>query len=126
MPLFGRLVFQATEEVEILLQNILKFGRRSHIRRRTTVFTSTWKVKCFYITMGVILFIFIPAICFRVKSRHTFDRSFRKLLSESTTRQSLIEGWSFLDSCYFAVISLAKVGFGDYVPHTQPPESFAT
>ena len=54
------------------------------------------------------------------------DFSFRNLLSESTTRQSLIEGWSFLDSCYFAVISLAKVGFGDYVPHTQPPESFAT
>ena len=38
---------------------------------------------------------------------------------------SIIEEWSYLDAIYFSVISLTKVGFGDYVPRTHPPDIYA-
>ena len=52
---------------------------------------------------GITVFILIPAYVF-----------------------SIIEEWSYLDAIYFSVISLTKVGFGDYVPRTHPPDSYAT
>ena len=52
---------------------------------------------------GITVFILIPAYVF-----------------------SIIEEWSYLDAMYFSVISLTKVGFGDYVPRTHPPDSYAT
>ena len=35
------------------------------------------------------------------------------------------KGWSYLESVYFSIISLTKVGFGDFVPHTQPADKWA-
>jgi voltage-gated potassium channel len=30
----------------------------------------------------------------------------------------IVEGWSLLDSIYFSVVTLATVGYGDFVPKT--------
>lgn len=31
---------------------------------------------------------------------------------------SVVEGWSFVDSVYFATVTLATVGYGDFAPQT--------
>ena len=38
---------------------------------------------------------------------------------------SRFEGWSFVDAIYFSFISLTTIGFGDIIPSTDPPLSFA-
>jgi hypothetical protein len=30
----------------------------------------------------------------------------------------MVEGWSLLDSAYFAVVTIATVGYGDFAPKT--------
>ena len=37
----------------------------------------------------------------------------------------LVEDWSYIDAVYFAIVSLTKIGFGDFVPNTQPPDKYA-
>jgi len=37
---------------------------------------------------------------------------------------SRVEGWSFLDSLYFSVITLATVGYGDFSPKTDAGKLF--
>ena len=36
-----------------------------------------------------------------------------------------VENWSFLDACYFSIITITKIGFGDLVPSMLPPEKYA-
>ena len=36
----------------------------------------------------------------------------------------VLEGWSFLDSLYFSVVTLATVGFGDLTPTTDLAKMF--
>jgi len=36
-----------------------------------------------------------------------------------------VEGWRWLDSLYFCVMTLATVGYGDFTPKTDPGKIFA-
>jgi voltage-gated potassium channel Kch len=36
----------------------------------------------------------------------------------------IVEGWSLLDSVYFSVVTIATVGYGDFVPQTAPGKIF--
>jgi len=36
-----------------------------------------------------------------------------------------IEGWNFLDSVYYSIISLTTIGIGDFVPSIDPPSKYA-
>ena len=45
---------------------------------------------------------------------------FAGMVFSGATVVCLLEGWSFLESLYFAVVSLTTVGFGDYVPTKLP------
>lgn len=54
------------------------------------------------------------------------DPKFRSLLhlviitlASGTFFYHLVEGWSWLDSFYFSVITLATVGYGDFTPQTD-------
>ncbi|WIY24260.1 potassium channel family protein [Parasedimentitalea psychrophila] len=35
-----------------------------------------------------------------------------------------VEGWSWLDSIYFSVVTISTVGFGDFSPETAPGKIF--
>ena len=35
-----------------------------------------------------------------------------------------LEGWSYLDALYFSVVSLATIGYGDFVPTTDLGRAF--
>jgi voltage-gated potassium channel len=40
------------------------------------------------------------------------------LIIVATIFYRLVEGWSLLDSAYFAVVTIATVGYGDFSPQT--------
>ena len=46
------------------------------------------------------------------------------LLTMGTLFYHFVEGWSWLDSIYFCVITLATVGYGDFTPDTVPGKIF--
>lgn len=45
-------------------------------------------------------------------------------LAVGTVVYSALEGWSFIDSLYFSVVTLATVGFGDLHPTTDVAKLF--
>ena len=59
------------------------------------------------------------------------DSSYRNLLITSiivlafgTLSYSYLEGWSFIDSLYFSVITLTTIGYGDLSPQTVEGKLF--
>lgn len=41
------------------------------------------------------------------------------LIGIATTFYHLVEGWRLIDALYFSVVTLATVGYGDFVPQTD-------
>lgn len=46
------------------------------------------------------------------------------VLGAGTLFYHFVEGWRWLDSLYFCVITLATVGYGDFSPKTDPGKIF--
>jgi voltage-gated potassium channel len=46
------------------------------------------------------------------------------ILAVGTVTYHFLEGWSFVDSLYFSVVTLATVGFGDLHPTTEVSRLF--
>ncbi|MGB1449756.1 MAG: potassium channel family protein [Flavobacteriaceae bacterium] len=61
----------------------------------------------------------------RIISSFLRDREYRQLLgftqiilSIGTVSYHYIEGWSWIDSLYFSIITLTTIGYGDFSPQT--------
>lgn len=72
------------------------------------------------------VFAFIRAITYSLK-----DEKFRGVLILASGMIFLgavfyhqVEGWSYLDSFYFCVVTLATVGYGDFTPKTVEGKIF--
>lgn len=59
------------------------------------------------------------------------DPSYRNLLFTTifilgigTVMYHYLEGWTWLDSFYFSVITLTTIGYGDFSPQTSPGKIF--
>ena len=59
------------------------------------------------------------------------DEEYRSLLITSvfilgigTVTYHLLEGWSWIDSLYFSVITLTTIGYGDFSPETDAGKLF--
>jgi voltage-gated potassium channel len=46
------------------------------------------------------------------------------MVGVGTVVYHVLEGWSFVDSLYFSVVTLATVGYGDFHPTTVPAKLF--
>ena len=46
------------------------------------------------------------------------------MIAVGTVVYHVLEGWSFLDSLYFSVVTLATVGYGDFHPTTDVARLF--
>lgn len=46
------------------------------------------------------------------------------ILAIGTVSYHYLEGWNFLDSLYFSVITLTTIGFGDFAPQTDGGKLF--
>lgn len=68
-----------------------------------------------------------------LRTIHSFlsDAEYRELLFTTwivlaigTIAYHIIEGWSWLDSLYFSVITLTTIGYGDLAPQTDAGKLF--
>lgn len=48
------------------------------------------------------------------------------LLAGSTFFYKTIEGWSWVDSFYFSVMTVSTIGYGDFTPSTDISKIFTT
>ena len=71
------------------------------LRKYFGVFASNTIELAIIYTVVNIFFILIPAVVF-----------------------SAIEGWTYLESVYFAVVTLTTIGFGDFVPTRSNPSQY--
>tara|TARA_B100000497_G_C7579793_1_gene349100 strand:- start:396 stop:713 length:318 start_codon:yes stop_codon:yes gene_type:complete len=46
------------------------------------------------------------------------------ILSIGTLTYHILEGWSWIDSLYFSVITLTTIGYGDFSPQTDAGKLF--
>ena len=82
-------------------KSLTKVNRTLRLANKKLV--SERSVRFYYFFYGCILFVFLPSLLFTQAENN----------------------WSYLDAVYFSVISLTKIGFGDFVPSTTPPDVYA-
>ena len=46
------------------------------------------------------------------------------IISVATVFYHYVEGWALIDAAYFATVTIATVGYGDFVPVTVPGKLF--
>lgn len=70
-------------------------------------------------------------LIFRTLISFIKDKEYRDLLFTTTITLSIgsiiyhyLEGWSWIDSIYFSVITLTTVGYGDFSPTTDAGKVF--
>ena len=88
IPFFGILLARIADYLmnKVNVVEFKIFGKQRRTKYRVIVLVG-------YISIGSTLFLFIPALCF-----------------------TYIEGWTFMDSLYFTIISLTTIGIGDFAP----------
>ena len=77
---------------KFLVDTQLTVNRTLRLAKKKLVSESS--IRFGYFFYGCIVFVFLPSYLFKLAEH----------------------GWTYLDAVYFSVISLTKIGFGDYVP----------
>ncbi|MCC6626046.1 MAG: two pore domain potassium channel family protein [Chloroflexi bacterium] len=79
----------------------------------------------------MLAFLLVFVTFWRAIRRSSIDPEFRALvlvllstLTLGTTFYHHIEGWDWLDSLYFCVVTLATIGYGDLAPKTPQGRAF--
>jgi voltage-gated potassium channel len=64
---------------------------------------------------------FIRTVISFLKDEHYRDLLFTSMLilSLGTMVYHFLEGWSWIDSLYFSVVTLTTIGYGDFSPQTD-------
>ena len=68
-----------------------------------------------YFTSGICLFVVLPSFLFRYMEGWTYLGSFSQVAR-------LDDFCIVSDSAYFSIITITKIGFGDYIPRMVPPD----
>jgi len=98
IPYFAYMVGALAELISYQIDDAVK-----KIQSSSKYKISPGNISGLYVLLGCLFLILIPAFIF-----------------------TKVEGWSYLDAIYYAVISLTTIGFGDLIPRNQPPESQAS